>query len=74
MFWIGMIVGIVVGLGIAVGEVVWACHSLGISREEFQGMSECIGTACTNRESRIAVVKDYEDEEFILTEVTLKET
>lgn len=73
MFWIGMIVGIVVAAAAYLGYLAWCCKVLGVTKDEFLGMSECIAVACTNRESTLTVVKDYEDEEYILTEVTLKE-
>ena len=70
MFWIGLIVGAVVGIALYTIFAVWrALRVLDCSLEEFFGMCGILVDTADNRESTLACVKDDE----ILSEYALVE-
>lgn len=58
MFWIGMIIGAIIGYLALWVHVAWACKSFGVSYAEFNSIADTIGEAVTNRESEIQVWHD----------------
>ena len=58
MFWIGMIVGTIIGFLAFWVFVVLACKSMGVSFTEVNNIADTIGEALTNRESEIQVWHD----------------
>ena len=69
MFWIGMIVGAILTIAIAVGYVAYCCKVVGVTRHEFDEMSELIGDALVNRESEVEVWHD----DVLIGKVVLEE-
>ena len=58
MFWIGMIVGTIIGFLAFWVLVALLCKSMGVSFSEFNNISDTIGEALANRESEIQVWHD----------------
>lgn len=64
MFWIGMLVGIVIGLMLAVaaayGYYKWMCQELNCDLDDLAELGHAGMEAFTNRESKLIVVHDDE--------------
>ena len=64
MFWIGMIVGIVIGLMLVVaasyGYYKWMCQEFNCDLDDLAELGAAGAEAFTNRESRLVVVHEGE--------------
>lgn len=60
MFWIGMIVGMLILAGATFGWVAYCFAVTGVTRDEFDEITNMLGEAVANRESTIQVWHDGE--------------
>lgn len=69
MFWIGFIVGIVIGvIGYSITTVLGAMRITNMSFDEFWGSTELLIEAGNNRESKITLHYDDEDRNVLTFE------
>ena len=70
MFWIGLILGAAITVGLHIGYYVWLFKELDITSDEASDMGNLLIKACENRECTL-VVEDTEGS--IIDEYTLEE-